>query len=331
MANESMIAGCPRCGARYRVERARLRSEGVRMRCTRCEAVFRVTPPPAARALPEAAEPAAAPPPAEPRGEEARRSLVLVADADVQAGKALAHTLVGWGLEPLLVHDGVEAILAIQRALPRAVVLDAALPKMFGFQVCELLKRNESLRAIQVVLLGAIHHRERYRREPHELYGADAYVERHQLPDALRPILERFGFELRAGAPTPATPAAPARPAEPARPPAREKRPAAPARPLAAPAAAAPAAAAPAAAAPVDPAVAAAERLARIIVSDVVLYNPEKFAEGLRAGDVAERLEAELAEGRSLFEQRVEARLRAGRDFLVEELLRVARARGMKG
>jgi hypothetical protein len=77
--------------------------------------------------------------------------------------------------------------------------------------------------------------------------------------------------------------------------------------------------------------VAAAERLARIIVSDVVLYNPEKFEAGLRAGDVAERLESELAEGRSLFEQRVEARLRAGRDFLVEELLRVARARGMRG
>ena len=76
--------------------------------------------------------------------------------------------------------------------------------------------------------------------------------------------------------------------------------------------------------------IAKAERLARIIVSDIALYNPEKFEAGVRDGNVAELMETELEEGRGLFEQRVEPSLRADRDLLVEELVRVARSRGMK-
>ena len=79
-----------------------------------------------------------------------------------------------------------------------------------------------------------------------------------------------------------------------------------------------------------DAAVTDAERLARIIVSDIVLYNPEKFEAGIRDGNVLEALEAEVEEGRSHFEQRVELRVRESRDFLAEEVVRVARLRGMK-
>jgi hypothetical protein len=77
-------------------------------------------------------------------------------------------------------------------------------------------------------------------------------------------------------------------------------------------------------------AVADAERLARIIVSDIVLYNPEKFEAGIRDGNVLGALEAEMEEGRGHFEQRVELRVRESRDFLAEEMVRVARLRGMK-
>ena len=41
-----MIAACPKCGARYRIERSRLRPEGARVRCSRCGVAFRVRPPP---------------------------------------------------------------------------------------------------------------------------------------------------------------------------------------------------------------------------------------------------------------------------------------------
>jgi len=62
--------------------------------------------------------------------------LVLVADPDPESAKATANATASWGLRPILAHDGVEAIMTIQRTLPRVVILDAALPKMFGFQVC---------------------------------------------------------------------------------------------------------------------------------------------------------------------------------------------------
>ena len=329
-----MIAACPRCAARYRIEKEKLRPDGVRLRCAKCDAVFRVRPPdeagsdaplraevpvaepapprpsPAAKAAPSrAAAPPAREPVARPEAEEG--DLVLIGMPDADAGKDLEEALRGWGMRATVVSDGVEAILEIQRKLPRVAVLSAALPRMYGFQICELVKRNESLRAIRVVLVGSIHHPDRYRRPPEELYGADAYVEEPDLPDGLLPALQRLGLDVRSPraarrerAPEPAAPAPPARP---------EPRPAP-------------------RAAPVDDGLGEqrdkAERLARIIVSDIVLYNEEKFAAALRAGNVLEALTPDLAEGRALFRDRIDERVRAEKDHLAEELLRVARARG---
>ena len=352
-----MIAGCPKCAARYRIDPAKLRPEGARLRCSRCETVFRVQPDadaaaPAAVRAPAAPPRAARAPAAPPRSAPAARPLmphsapapqsagdpekrVLIAHPGVEAGKEVADAVASWGLSPLLVHDGVEAMLQIQRTLPRVVVLDAALPKMFGFQICEIMKRNEQLRAIPVVLIGAIHDQERYRRPPEELYGADAYLERHQLPDALADQLVRFG--IRPGGAAPAATLAP-RPVAPAPAPARVARPApsAPAPAAAAPPAARVAApAAPAAAAAPAPAaspeVEKAQRLARIIVSDVILYNAEKFEAAVRAGNVVNALSAELEEGYSLFASRVDPKVFDARECLQRELVRVARSRGMKG
>jgi hypothetical protein len=72
-----------------------------------------------------------------------------------------------------------------------------------------------------------------------------------------------------------------------------------------------------------------AERLARIVVSDIVLYNEERFSAAVRGGRVLEAMAADLAEGRQLFEERIDARVRAERDYLKDELLRRAQARGM--
>jgi predicted Zn finger-like uncharacterized protein len=382
-----MIAACPKCSARYRIDKERLPAEGARLRCSRCEAVFRVSPPareePARAAALAQVDPSGAPPPPE----RDRQRLVLIADPEVDSAKATAQAISSWGLESVLVHDGVEAILTIQRMLPRAVVLDAALPKMFGFQICELMKRNESLRGIQVVLIGAIHDRARYRRPPTEFYGADAYIERPNLPEALRPILTDFGLpsgssvaEETAPAVAPPEPEAVAAPEPPPlsfSPPEPEPVPNSPpvlrpgfeaftpasVPPLPGPGApdsiapkpvsesgneptveisqpAPPATTPVELPAPPEPAiedpgpgeaeVQKAERLARIVVSDIVLYNEEKFAAAIQAGNVLEAMEGDMQEGRGLFVQRIESRIRESRDFLAEELLRVAQQRGMK-
>jgi predicted Zn finger-like uncharacterized protein len=58
-----MIAACPQCAARYRIDVAKLRPEGARLRCSRCETVFRVQPDAnEAPAVPAATRMPAAPP-----------------------------------------------------------------------------------------------------------------------------------------------------------------------------------------------------------------------------------------------------------------------------
>ena len=268
-----MIASCPKCAARYRIERQRIEPAGARLRCSRCQVVFRVRPP--ARAAdepaPEVAAPAAAPPSARPR--EAPGPRVLVATPNVDLGKETCAALDRWGFEPVLVHDGVEALLEIQRQLPRAIVVNADLPGMYGFQICELVKRNESLRSTHAVLIGAIHDAERYHRAPDELYGADSYLEEPDLPDGLAPVLEGFGLPLRQPPRTEprVQPEAPVASAPPAPASAPEPQAVAPPPPQA----------------PADDGLGElrdeAARLARIIVSDIVLYNAEQFEQAIQS------------------------------------------------
>ena len=387
-----MIAACPKCHTRYRVQPEQLGSDGARLRCSHCSGVFRVRLPPQASPAsaqrgaaershqdapanprisaspipnsPIAAPPISAPPrsapaaavaapdPREPGPEFDRERLIVVAHADAETSKTVAEALEQWGLQVLVAYDGVEAILSIQRSLPRVVVLDAALPKMYGFQVCEVVKRNQSLRETRVVLVGAVHKDDRYRRAPSDIYGADVYVEPPDLPDALHGILTGFGVDLRRadGTLAPDPPPRPqgryghvARGGQPASAEIAplEAEPSVGSAPAAAAARIEPtpqavAAPAPAPASP-EPSVAAdplaaerakAERLARIIVSDIALYNPEKFAAAARSGgDALAAMHDELEEGRSLFRERIDARVRAERDHLADELVRAAKAR----
>jgi len=256
---------------------------------------------------------------------------VLVADPDAARGKASVEAIRSWGIRSELVHDGVEAMLAIQRLLPRAVVLDAALPRMYGFQICEIVKRNASLNHITVVLVGAVHDPSRYRRDPAELYGADVYLEQPDLPDGLAPLLRRVGMvshpsPVPVPSPVPAPHPAVMRPV-----PAAAQAPV----PVATLSPAAVAAASPGASPPADSARdeerERARRLARIAVSEMLLYQPERFAQACRDGTLERALDPEIQEARALLRQRIGPEVRAEADFVLDELRRVARERGAKG
>ncbi|MFK7894291.1 MAG: zinc-ribbon domain-containing protein [Myxococcota bacterium] len=375
-----MIAGCPKCSAKYRVDAERIGPDGAKLRCTKCSAVFLVRAPQAAPVAPVAPAAAAAPietpvapaPERTPAAESSapvaghdqapepnaseptltiseadRQRLVVVADPDEARAKSSAEALTGWGLLPHVVHDGVEAMLSIQRLLPSAVVLDAALPKMFGFQVCEVIKRNESLRETVTVLVGAIHHQDRYRRTPTDLYGADVYVEQPDLPEGLLPILREAGLPIQGGeskeaapvsvpAPAPALENEAAAQAErtldlPVEDPTPEPAPEVAAAPAPALDSPTPSAPAPAPVAEEDPERKEererAERLARIAVSEMLLYQPEKFDQAARDGNLETVLDMEISEARALLRQRISEEVRAETDFVMDELLRVAKER----
>lgn len=54
-----------------------------------------------------------------------------------------------------------------------------------------------------------------------------------------------------------------------------------------------------------------AERLARAIISDVMLYNVEKVRRGIADDDLFERLRPELDEARAFYQSRVDPQLAA--------------------
>lgn len=327
-----MIAGCPKCSARYRVDAERIGEGGAKLRCTRCSAVFLVRTPKAPRAPVPPAAPAPAavalerpiasssvmssPSEAAPDRDSAR--LVLIADPSEERGKQTAAAVESWGLEAHRVQDGVAAMLAVQRMLPRVIVLDAALPRMRGLEVCEIVKRNESLRHIKVVLVGGIQEQDRDRNEPSDRYGADIDLEQPDLPDGLLPLLREAG--LPASVPPKPEPAAP-RPTPVAVAPA----------PAPGPFASAPVASRSAGVAEAPDERSAererAERLARIAVSEMVLYQPDKFDRAVQEGNLQQVLDLEIQEARALIRQRIGEEVRAEKDFILDELSRVARAR----
>ena len=66
-----------------------------------------------------------------------------------------------------------------------------------------------------------------------------------------------------------------------------------------------------------------AKRLARTIVSDIVLYNSQKVKEGIEKDSLFEVLTDELAEGKKYYESMVEAEIRQSTNFFNEALVDV--------
>jgi predicted Zn finger-like uncharacterized protein len=335
-----VTARCPQCQTLYRIAREKIAPTGARLRCTRCKGVFRVEPPPAPevpkptieslerleRVAPES--PAPDSPVPEPKAPEpAERVRALIAEADPALAKRVAGYLQSWRVEADVVHDGSDALLGLFRSPPALVILGGHLPGVASPAIVEVVRRSGRLADAHLVRVAPMD-------EPDGSPGfeADETLEPADLPEALGPMLESLGIGVKPPPPPPAEavsehPASP-RPAPPipleaAREPAPEL-PALDAPELRTPAPAAPAASGPAATGPsaqTSPELAAAERLARIAVSDIILYNEEKFRAAADAGTLPDALSGELEEARSLFRNRISDEVRAKRDFLVEELM----------
>ncbi len=319
-----MIVACPSCKAKFRIDESRIQPPGVRLRCARCETMFAVrkrvvdAAPVVERETADAAAARADIAAAGPKILIAHESMAFLTGVRAQLERE--------GYEVLAARDGVEALMRIQRELPRAVVIDTALPKMYGFEICEFLKRNESLRGIRVVLVASDNGRARYKRNPGNLYGADDYLEIHDIPSALPGILRRLLGEEPAATPS-------GQEAESAKAgsgdvsPERAESRAAPGElharktPPPAPAAAVRPARAPAADDGLEPEREKARRLARIIVSDIALYNESVIQEGVRNGRLLEMLRDDLEEGYRLFRTRVPASIAEERDYVREALM----------
>jgi len=73
-----------------------------------------------------------------------------------------------------------------------------------------------------------------------------------------------------------------------------------------------------------------AKRLARTILSDILLYNQAKVKEGIEKDSLFDVLSEELAEGKKYYESMVETALRQSTNFFSEAVIDVLLKQGGK-
>jgi CheY-like chemotaxis protein len=206
---------------------------------------------------------------------------------------------VGWRVRA--VADGTQAVAALA-GKPQALVLDVAVGGLLAYEVVEETRKRSP--ETRVVLIASIYNRTGYKRRPTSLYGADDYVEQHHIPDSLVVKLSRLI------GPPPAPTEIPVAHVD--TPEGRSIKDAGEHRLDALPAT------------PPNPQqIERAERLARLIVADIALYNGDAIDQSARSGDTTEldaRLRLDLEEGRLLFDLRVPESVRRTRDFVGEAL-----------
>ena len=80
---------------------------------------------------------------------------ILVADDEPNILISLEYLMKREGYEVVLARDGHEALEALRRERPHLVLLDVMMPKKTGFEVCQELRADESLKDTKVLMLTA--------------------------------------------------------------------------------------------------------------------------------------------------------------------------------
>ncbi len=82
--------------------------------------------------------------------------LILIADDEPLQRLLLRESLAGdAALTFSEAENGRQALKKVVTEKPDVVILDVAMPQMDGFQVCRLLKDDQTLRALPVILITA--------------------------------------------------------------------------------------------------------------------------------------------------------------------------------
>lgn len=109
---------------------------------------------------------------------------VLIVDDEPHIRQLLEQTLEDLeeeGVELLLAGDGRTAFDIICRDRPELVFLDVMMPEMSGFEVCERVKNDCSMKGICIIMLTA--KGQEFDKEKGRAAGADLYMTKPFDPD----------------------------------------------------------------------------------------------------------------------------------------------------
>lgn len=79
--------------------------------------------------------------------------VVLVVDDSPTIRKIVEITLKRQGVQVVSAPSGVIALAAIANTPPQLILLDIMLPKVNGYQICQIIRRNPEYKHIPVVML----------------------------------------------------------------------------------------------------------------------------------------------------------------------------------
>ncbi|VAX27118.1 hypothetical protein MNBD_NITROSPIRAE02-654 [hydrothermal vent metagenome] len=225
---------------------------------------------------------------------EINKNLVMVAHSDEAVAEKTAKLLRAEGYDVITVRDGIEAMVTALNRLPFIAVIDVSLPKIYGFEVCRKLKGRPETEDIGIILVPSVYDKTKYKRPPSTLYGADDYIEEDEIEESLlakinnmkkgNRIAETSAEEQKAS-PQTEKPAATST-TEP----------------------------------PSDEGIERARRFVRTVLSDILIYNPDRVNEAIGSGTFREVFKSQLTEGFKLYQMRIAQEVRDKGDFFHEEI-----------
>ncbi len=121
---------------------------------------------------------------------------VLIVDDSPTIRRIVETTLRRAGYEVLAAETGLAALAAVADHLPDLILLDVMLPSMSGYQVCQLIKRNQRARDIPVIMLtgkDGVFDKVRGR-----LAGAAEYMTKPFTPKALLDVVAKHAGPAKA-------------------------------------------------------------------------------------------------------------------------------------
>lgn len=271
-----MIISCQHCGKRVRIDATKYAGKRIKMRCSQCSEVF-------VAEVPVRAE------------TPAKKSVlplpqVLIAHSDPALCETVGSILGSHNFRWEACHDGETALELMGRLPPQVAIVDVALPGLFAFEVVEKVRNRPGLAGVKIILLSSVYNKMAYKRRPTTLYGADDYIEKHHIPQDLIAKIHKLIENGHPAKTAESTPREMPTPLEIDALKARLQH-AEESESLLAPSE--------------QTELAKAQRLARIIASDISLYDEAKVTEGIRSGTFFELFAEEIAEGRQHFLARI--------------------------
>jgi twitching motility two-component system response regulator PilH len=117
------------------------------------------------------------------------RGTILLVEDDGAIRRYLEVILIRAGFKVISVSDGLQGMKAALISAVDAVVTDAMMPHLNGYELCRFLRRHPKLSRIPVVLLSGLEHQEPAEADTD---NADVYLKKPVRPDELTENLGRL-------------------------------------------------------------------------------------------------------------------------------------------